>query len=141
MAKRVATNRIKKNQAYNIPELADIAMVSQITVRRWIKDGMTIIDNNRPTLVMGFSALAFLDTRQAKAKQPMQTHQFYCLRCRAPKTPLGMMADYIPQSPSGGRLVALCASCECTCNRNISAHQLPQFQAVLDIATRDNEQA
>ena len=141
MAKRIATNRIKKHQAYSIPELADTAMVSKITVSRWIKDGMATIDNHRPTLVMGFSALDFLGARQAKAKQPMQTHQFYCLRCRAPKSPLGMMADYIPQSPSGGRLVALCASCECTCNRNISAHQLPQFQAVLDIAKRDNEQA
>ena len=141
MAKRVATNRIKKNQAYSIPELADVAKVSEITVRRWVKEGMAKIDNQRPTLVMGFAALAFLDTRQAKAKQPMQTHQFYCLRCRAPKSPLGMMADYIPQSPSGGRLVALCSSCECTCNRNISADRLPQFQAVLDIAKRDNEQA
>lgn len=140
MAKRIATNRIKKNQTYSIIELAEAAMVSQITVRRWIKDGMATIDDHRPALVMGFSALDFLGARQAKAKQPMQTHQFYCLRCKAPKSPMGMMADYVSQTPSGGRLVALCSSCECTCNRNISANQLPQFRAVLDIVKSDSEQ-
>jgi len=91
MAKRVTSNRIKKNQTYSIIELAEAAMVSQITVRRWIKDGMATIDDHRPALVMGFSALDFLGARQAKAKQPMQTHQFYCLRCKAPKSPMGMM--------------------------------------------------
>lgn len=139
MAKRVSISRIKKNHTYTVAELAESTLVSQLTVRRWIKDGMELIDDHHPTIIMGFSALSFLDARQSKAKQPMQLHEFYCLRCKAPKAPLGMMADYVVEPLSGGRLVALCSDCECTCNRKISAQQLPNFETVLDIIKRGRE--
>lgn len=133
MAKRIALHLIKKNQSYTVSELADVTRASEPMVRRWIGDGMTVIDSKRPMLILGFVALDYLGSRQTKAKQPMQLNQVFCLRCKAPRTPLGLMADYIPQSTSGGRLVALCEVCGCVCNRNISAIQLPEFEKVLDI--------
>ena len=136
MAKRVVLNRIKKNQSYTVAELATVTCVSELSIRRWIEEGMKAIDTCRPTLIMGFSALSFLRSRQSKAKQPMKLDELYCLRCKTPRAPLGRMADYISQSAAGGRLVALCAVCECSCNRNISASQLPAFERVLDIVKR-----
>jgi hypothetical protein len=136
MARRFRTRAIKANQAYRVDELADAAGVTVPTVRNWIGAGLQLVDKKRPTMIMGFHALDFLNTRKAKARRPLTLGQFYCLRCKAVRMPLGSMADYVPSSASGGRLKAICEVCECQCNRNISASNLPEIRKVLDVATR-----
>jgi hypothetical protein len=136
MARRFKTRGIKGNKDYEVHELADAACVSPVTVRNWLKDGMGRVDDTRPAMIMGFQALAYLKSRKAKSKRPMQVGEFYCLRCKAPKMALGSMADYVPTSTNGGRLKALCKVCECNCNRNIRASDLPTFSEVLEIEIR-----
>ncbi len=89
MAKRVTLGRIKKNLSYTVGELAEVANVTEVTNRRWIRDGMSVLDTNRPILILGGRALDYLGQRQAKAKQPMAPHEFYCLRCHKPQEPFG----------------------------------------------------
>ena len=139
MARRFKTRGIKANKTYRIDELADAAGVSPPTVRVWIKAGMTLIDDSRPTIIMGFHALEFLTARKNSSKRPMALGEFYCLRCKAPRSPLGAMADYEPSSVTGGRLKAFCGVCECPCNLNISANKLSDFRKVLDVEIRDTE--
>jgi len=140
VSKRFRTQRIKTNKMYAVEELADAACVSVPTVRCWLKDGMKRVDDERPTMIMGFQALEYLKGRKDMAKRPMALGQFYCLRCKAPRAPLGGMADYLPQSTTGGRLMALCIVCESSCNRNISATNLGEFAKVLDVEIRGNGQ-
>ncbi len=139
MAKRISIRGIKKNLTYTVEELADVTHTAQPTVRNWIREGLPVIDDIRPTLIMGFYALDFLDKRQAKAKRPMAFNELYCLRCRCPRTPYGMMVDYYPDTVSGPRLMALCGECGCACYRTINAAHLPDFSRVLDIAVRGSE--
>jgi len=139
MARRFRTRGIKANKAYRVDELADAAGVSIPTVRNWIRAGMERVDGNRPTIIMGFHALDFLKTRQAKASRPLALGESYCMRCKAPRMPLGMMADYVPSDAAGGCLKAICEVCECQCNRNISASDLPNIRSVLDVVTRGNQ--
>lgn len=136
MARRFKTRGIKRNKAYEVHELAAAACVSPATVRNWLKDGMGKVDETRPAVIMGFQALDYLDRRKAKGKRPMQVGEFYCMRCKVPRAALGAMADYVPTSPNGGRLKALCEVCECNCNRNIRASELPAFSKVLEIEIR-----
>lgn len=136
MTRRFKTRRIKANKTYRIVELADAANVAPATVRQWLKAGMGKIDGNRPTIIMGFQALDFLNARKAKASRPLALGEFYCLRCKAQRMALGAMADYMPTSATGGRLKALCEACECRCNRNISVRDLPEICKVLDVANR-----
>jgi hypothetical protein len=138
MARRFRTQAIKANKAYRIDELADAAGVTAPTVRNWIGAGLQLVDTNRPTMIMGFHALDFLKARKAKASRPLAPGEFYCLRCKAPRMPLGGLADYVPLSATGGRLKALCTVCECQCNRNISARDLAELCKFLDVVTRDN---
>lgn len=137
MARRFRTRGIKANKSYQVDELADAAGVSIPTVRNWIRAGMPRLDGNRPMIIMGFQALEFLNARKVKGKRPLGLDEFYCLRCKAPRTPMGAMADYVPIGKNGGRLKALCGACECQCNRNISAIDLPAIRKVLDVETRD----
>ena len=98
MSRRFKTRGIKNNKSYRISELADAAGVSIATVRNWLKSGMQRVDSNRPTMIMGFQALEYLNARKTSSKRPMSLGEFYCLRCKAPRPPLGAMADYVPTS-------------------------------------------
>ena len=136
MTSRIKTQRIKANKSYQVNEMALMAGVSEQTVRSWLKAGMQKVDDTRPTLIMGFQALEFLDARKKDKKRPMQPGQFYCFRCRVPKCALGAMADYEPTSDTGGRLKALCEACEGAVNVNISASDLPDIRKVLEVEIR-----
>jgi hypothetical protein len=136
VARRFKTQAVKANKPYEVDELAVAACVSIATVRNWLKDGMEKVDENRPTMIMGFQALHYLKSRKANSKRPLKVGEFYCLRCKAPKMPFGAMADYMPTSAKGGRLMALCEACEGRCNRNISASDLPAFSELLAIENR-----
>ena len=138
MARRFRTQSIKANYAYRVDELAEVVGVTVPTVRNWIRAGLPLVDKNHPTLIMGFHALNFLKARKEKSSRPLDLGEFYCLRCKVPRMPLGDMADYVPSSATGGRLKAICEVCECQCNRNISASDLPEICKALDVATRDN---
>lgn len=137
MARRFRTRSIKSNKTYEVKELAEAAGVTAATVRRWLNDGMGKLDGSRPTLIMGFQALDFLDARKAQARRPSgHFGEFYCMRCKAQRRALGAMADYEPTNANGGRLKALCEACECQCNRNVSARDLPAIRKVLDVANK-----
>ena len=138
MPKRIKTGKIKSNQTYRVNELAEVANVTPTTVRHWLKTGLSRIDGKRPTLILGFQALAFLSARKAKARCPLGVDEFFCFRCKARRKALGSMADYEPISANSGRLKALCAICECQCNRNISASDLADVCKALDVANRGN---
>lgn len=134
MAKRINLRRIKANRPYSVEELADAARVTEQTVRRWFAEGLLALDDNRPAIVMGFQAQAFLGARQFERKQPMELDLVYCFTCKARTRPLGMMADCI-EGPTGMRLMALCEVCEGACCKNISRSQLSDLSALLDIAS------
>ena len=136
MAKRYDIRRIKQNQAYTVEELADVVGVTQATARNWIKSGMSILDAKRPLLIMGFQAQVFLRTRAVKAKRPLAPGEFYCFKCKAPRMPYGLMADFALSSVTSGRLTALCVSCQKQIFRSISLDQKAEFSELLDIATR-----
>lgn len=136
MARRYKTGRIKSNKAYSVDELADVADVSIPTVRNWLGDGLQRVDYTRPTLIMGFQALEYLNARKASAKHPMKTGEFLCMRCKTARPALGAMADYEPQGATSGRLKALCSVCEAMCNRNIRVCDLPGIRKFLDVEVR-----
>ena len=137
MVRRVRTRGIKPNKTYEVNELAEPAGVTTATVRRWLKVGLDKLDGSRPTLIMGFQALDFLDARKSKARRPSgHVSEFYCMRCKTQRGAWGGMADYEAISANGGRLKALCEACKCQCNRNVSARDLPEIRKVLDVAIK-----
>lgn len=136
MPARFKINRIKANKVYRVAELAEVACVCDATVRNWLEHGMQRVDHNRPTMILGFQALSYLKARKSKAKRPLALGEFYCLRCKVPRMPLGAMADYQPTSQTAGRLEALCDVCGCFCNRSVRASDLPEISKVLDLKIR-----
>lgn len=134
MARRYNTRSIRLHQSFDVSQVAELLGTTQQTVRIWIKAGLPVLRTQRPTLILGFHLREFLNERNEKAKCPTAFDEFYCLCCRKPQKPLGMMADYIPINENAGRIVALCGCCESTCNRFIKKSDLPKLSRVFEIA-------
>lgn len=139
MAKRVTGRAIKSMRNYTIEEAAEVLKVSVVTVRGWEKRGLPVLKGQRPYLIVGCLLKAFLEKDVNSRKKPLALNQFYCAPCKQRVTPMGDMADYLPSTPTSGRLSGLCPVCERSIQRFTSKAALPEFEAVLDIATRGGE--
>ena len=133
MSKRLNPNLAKIHRNYTVEDIARLLSVHKNTVREWIKKGLPINDDKRPTLILGSDLKKFLQAKRVKRKQKCQPHEIYCVRCRTPQRPAGNMADYQAINTSIGRLIGICPKCDGIINRYISIANLEQVQGKLDI--------
>ncbi len=125
--------RVKIHRSYTVEEIASLFGTHKNTVRAWVKAGLPTCDNRRPTLIRGPDLVSFLQARRAKNKRPLQPGEIYCVRCRAPKSPLNDYADYQPITDKTGNLTGICPDCDSMIYRCVSLAKLEQVRAKLDI--------
>ena len=125
---------IKIHRSYTVEEIAKLFSGHKNTVRRWIKDGLTCIDDKRPMLVLGQVLVEFLQTRRAKNRRICKQGELYCVRCRSPKSPAGDMAEYFPVTQKFGNLTAICPDCDAIMNRLVSLAKIDEFRGKMDIS-------
>src|SRR3990167_1630429 len=125
MAKRYPAHLVKAHRNYTIEEAADLLGSHLQTIRGWVKNGtLPACSEKRPILVVGADIRAFLRGREIASKRRLGPNEFYCLKCRAPRRPAGMMVDYEMQTDRAGRLVALCEECEGLIFRTLSSDKI-----------------
>lgn len=135
MRKRHQNHRlVKVHRNYSVEEVAGLFGIHKHTVRRWVKEGLTVIDNKRPMLILGSHLKAFLQERRQRNKRPCRSGQLYCVRCRSPKYPAGGMADYKPTTETMGNLVAICPDCSTIMNRRISLAKITTTCSDMDLS-------
>jgi hypothetical protein len=134
MKKRHPNPRLVKiHRSYTVEDIANLFGVHKNTVRHWLKDGLSVIDDKRPTLISGHALVAFLQARRVKNKRTCKPGELYCVRCRTPKSPAGGMAEYSPINEKFGRLTAICPGCDSIMNRNVSMARIGEFSAKMDV--------
>lgn len=126
-------HRVKIHRNYTVEEAAALLGAHKNTVRRWVQQGLPVIDTRRPTLILGAALSEFLHKRRGANKRPCQPGEIYCVRCRVPQKPAGGMADYLTLSPRGGNLVGICPTCETVIYRRVSYARLHQDCGDLDL--------
>jgi excisionase family DNA binding protein len=132
--RRIDSRRIKIHQSYTVEEAADTLGTHKNTVRLWINEqGLPIVDERRPILLLGSAIRKFLEDRKAKQKHRLADGEFYCLKCRTPKRPAFGMADYIATSTNLGNLKGLCPDCETIMNRRTSLAKLDRTKGDLEV--------
>jgi hypothetical protein len=140
MHKRRPNHRLVKiHRSYTVEETAMLFGIHKNTVRAWIKAGLPPCDDRRPILILGQELASFLQLRRANKKRPCGSGEVYCMRCRAPRTPAGDMAEYQPKTESLGNLVGICPRCEAMMYRRVSVAKLPQVRGNLDITIAQAE--
>jgi hypothetical protein len=131
--RRIDPRRIKIHYSYTVKDASDALGTHKNTIRHWIKQGLPITDEQRPAMLLGTAIRAFLENRKAKRKHRLMAGEFYCLKCRAPKTPAGGMADYVASSADLGNLTGLCPDCETIMNKRTSLAKLDRIKGQLDV--------
>ena len=124
---------MKTHRNYSVDEISRLFGIHKNTVRQWIKQGLPTIDDRRPTLVLGQELIAFLRDRRTRNKRRCRPNEMYCVRCRAPRTPAGDMADYRPTTGQLGVLVGICPACDTLMHRRSSLARLEEIQEYLDV--------
>jgi hypothetical protein len=125
---------VKIHRSYTVEEIARLFDTHKNTVRRWVKDdGLPTCDGKRPMLILGPDLAAFLQVRRTKNKRTCQPGEIYCVRCRAPKSPLGDYADYLTITEKTGNLTAICPDCNSIMYRCVSLAKLEQVRGKLEI--------
>lgn len=135
MRRRHPNHRLVKiHRSYTVEEIAKLFDIHKNTVRHWVKEGLAAIDDKRPMLILGHTLISYLQVRRLKNKQTCKPGELYCVRCRAPKTPAGEMAEYNPITEKFGNLVAICPNCNSLMNRRVSLSRIEEFSGKVDIS-------
>jgi hypothetical protein len=123
----------KIHRSYSVEEIARLFAVHKNTVRAWLRQGLTPIDDQRPTVIRGEELRRFLAARRARAKQACGPGRIYCLPCRAPKVPAGKMADCTQTSDTTGTLLGICPDCNRMIYRRINPQKLAAVLGDLEV--------
>jgi hypothetical protein len=115
---------VKLHRNYTVEEAAMLFRVHKNTVRGWLKSGLPSIDGRRPILILGRQLASFIHARREYKRQRCRVGEFYCFRCRAPRTSAARRADYLPVTPSSGNLMARCSECGTRMYRRVSLRRL-----------------
>jgi DNA-binding XRE family transcriptional regulator len=134
MGKRHPNHRhVKIHRSYTMEEGANVLGVHKNTIFQWIKAGLPTCDDKRPKLILGRELIAFLQVRRTKNKRTCRPGEIYCVRCRAPRSPAGDMADYEPITETFGNIIAICSDCGSIMNRRVSIAKLALVQEKMEI--------
>jgi hypothetical protein len=122
---------VKLHRNYSVEDAAKCVSAHKNTVRRWIKDGLPTIGGRGQTLILGSELRVFLKARRKRAKRPCPPGFMFCLKCREPRPPAGLMIDYVPLAATSGNLLGLCPKCSGLMFRRIKQADVARFQAAL----------
>ena len=136
MARRVSTRRVKIHRQYTYDKAADALGVTPQTVRSWRREGLVVLDSQKPHLILGFELKRFLGGRAQKASRRLAPDEFRCMSCGAPRRGYGAMADYVPYTNTLGRLETLCEAFQTPCGKFVNPKLCAQLTAILSIVTR-----
>mgnify|MGYP005996538903 CR=1 FL=1 len=126
-------NRVKVNRSHTYEELAAVFGIHKNTIAAWVKDGLPCLQEQRPFLILGREAKAFLQSRRTSKKQKCKQNEFYCLRCKAPVKPAGNFVEYTPITSTKGRLTGFCDCCESIINKFVSYTSVEGYSSFFKI--------
>ncbi|MFZ4126225.1 MAG: helix-turn-helix domain-containing protein [Rickettsiales bacterium] len=130
---RVPIHRIRYRRAYSIVEVTELLSVHKNTVRQWMRGGLKAMDDTRPILIHGSELKRFLLDRRSSKKSPCKPHEFYCLKCRAPRVPWGKVVDVTIRSTRLFNMHAICEACETSIHKTANHEKLIAALKILRI--------
>jgi len=132
--RKLNRQRVKIHRPYRVDEAARTLGVGPPTLRRWIKSGdLPALTNRKPWLINGADLDDFLKAACAP-RQKCQPDECYCVKCRKPQKPACAMAEFVPLTPTGGNLRAICPDCGTLMHKRVSRAALPALGGILDLS-------
>ena len=127
-------NLVKINRNYTFEELAAVFGVHKNTVSAWVKNGLPCLKERRPFLILGEDAKLYLQGQRKSKKQRCKPDELFCMRCKTPTRPAENFVEYLPLSPTKGRLTGFCGRCECVVNKFVRYDSLERYSELFDLS-------
>lgn len=135
-SRRHNPRRAKRHFSYSLAEVAELYGVHRQTVRHWLKNGLKPLDSSWPILVHGEELNRFHGEGRAARKRQCGPSELYCLGCKEPSEPWGLLVDYLPGPGPTGVVVGICPACDCQMRQNVNVERLARLKAKLVVTTR-----
>lgn len=123
--------KIKSAHCYDIAEIAALFGIHRNTVRHWLKESLSPIDDSRPILIHGAALKSFLQQKQSAKRQVCALDEFFCFRCRVPRKPWDGLVDFAPRTAKIAYATAICGHCETKLHRAVRCSDVPKIQNLL----------
>lgn len=130
------TRLLKATLPYSVQDVAELYGLHKNVVRRWFKEGLKRIDDRKPHLVRGDEVARFLNQRQSSRKIKCQPHEFYCLKCRAPRQARDSKVEIVQEGPKLMRVKAVCGVCGTSINKSQALKNLPIIEKTFSVTQR-----
>ena len=127
----------KIHRSYSVEEVSWLFNIHKNTVRTWLRQGLSSIDDQRPTVIRGLELRRFLVDRRVRTKQVCGPERIYCLPCRGPKVPAGKMAECIKTSDANGSLQGICPDCSRMMYRRVNPKKLDVVCGDLEVTVTE----
>ena len=124
------TRLIKQGCSYSTQDIVALYGLHKRTVQMWYSEGLSRIDDRKPYLVMGRDLKEFLDKRQGNRKRHCKPNEFYCFKCREPRTCWENAVDIKFQNEKRLLITGLCSQCETPVNKASSTKELEEIQKI-----------
>src|SRR5438874_398565 len=129
---RPSAGRVKIHRNYTIADVATLYANHRNTVRRWIRQGLPVLRDRKPHLILGQDLSDFLTAKRSKGVR-LKPGELYCVKCHLPRPPALGMADYVPITGDSGNLRGLCPVCETLMHRRTALRNLAANAGDLDV--------
>jgi hypothetical protein len=80
----------KTNRIYDRRQAVALYGISENTLTNWVKEGLAVVYDGKVQLFRGDRLNEFHRNRASARRHPCEGPNLYCVRCRAPRPPLGM---------------------------------------------------
>lgn len=134
-SKNYPLRRIRYWYCYDLDEIVALYNDKKLhiqTIRAWLKNGLTKIDNSKPILIYGSDLIKFLENHNAKNKYPLEFHQFFCFSCNDVKTAFKKQI-YIHKQHNILLAKAVCCDCKTTMNKTYKLDDYQQLQQYFNV--------
>ena len=128
---------VKIHRNYSVEQIARLFGTHKNTVRKWLKEGLPAIDDQRPTLVLGHELSRFLIERRQTTKQSCGPGRIFCVACRAPKVPAGQHGGLHLHERHDGNLCGICPDCGRLIYRRVNLAKIKEVRGDLEITFRE----
>jgi hypothetical protein len=110
--RKIDLRRIRARVCYSVPDAAVLLLVTEATIRAWLRAGLPALDRNRPTLILGADLKAWLQERQISRRHKCGPDELFCLRCRRPRTLRPNSTELIEKNPKRLMIRGKCSTCD-----------------------------
>ncbi|PMN12903.1 hypothetical protein BCT39_08950 [Vibrio lentus] len=111
MAKKLNPNKSKIHRSYTMEEVASLYSVNKRTVQNWIQDGLSVIKEKKPFLILGTELRIFIRQKNKSRKRKCKQHELYCFRCRKASLVEPTSIHFLRESHGTGRVFGECIQC------------------------------